>query len=906
MIISLLSRAADHTVVGVVPLSAAHFIVTEGPKDGPAFVPAVMREPYATDANVTHLTGLVLDCDGWPDVAFDEVVSSLTDSAMRFGYYETHSHYNDGKLHRLPDGRLGWARGDGRYEIKKKSGPVEIVDAPGTLPSVTCGRIIIPFAEPLPVDLWAAAWPVLTKHFTPPGQTVDQSCANPSKLYFLPRRHQGAYLQAEYFPDGTPLDWRALGPFEAAEPRKIIERPDDVPEVPEWALEAAYTDANAYLTSLVEHGKDKGNPILTALGALLLNDWAIPEHQALPLAERLNEVLPRPKTEREEWERPFINGGASASRREFGSKLASAKTQRFAKSLSTRRILRPPPLTSEGFDRDALRLRMEVPPDKWLKKILSRETIQAKRHGGGRIPGASGREGAWRYVAQLIADRIAGETWPIEVLWDLVEGSWAAETDLVEEPRTSRAAIEELIEAACATAAARAEARIIRTSEVQRDTAARLLEIDGDTGEWLAPYVGAKGGVEDRYADAVTRDALLHARAWEHLRYDTFRQDFTDANGDPLNMDRLIADLIDWLSRRALPHSEKAAMRQLCHIAETRAFDSLIDRWDALPAWDGTERLIRLAHDYLHATDETPVEYAQQVVRRWLIAMAARAYSPGCKMDTPLVLQGAQGMRKTSFFELLAGGPEFYLSTHLGAQEQARRMKGKTVVELNEFSHGDRIGVEAIKAWITASADEDRTPYAKAFKTLRRRVVIGGSTNADDTLRDTTGNRRWWVLAVDKIDLDKVREDLPQILAEAKEAFQGGARWWFDDVVDAHLVEQQKSAAEAHAHFGMAQLIRTWVQETLSAMEPGARPTYLRPEWVLANVNTSRAPGVTERLDPQRTLPDILKALRLECGKSVRAVVDGVRVRAYQLPIAWHTAPCIRRGIRVVPKAGEK
>jgi predicted P-loop ATPase len=42
-------------------------------------------------------------------------------------------------------------------------------------------------------------------------------------------------------------------------------------------------------------------------------------------------------------------------------------------------------------------------------------------------------------------------------------------------------------------------------------------------------------------------------------------------------------------------------------------------------------------------------------LKRTLIAAVARAYEPGCKHDTTLVLQGKQGAGKSSFFNVLGG-----------------------------------------------------------------------------------------------------------------------------------------------------------------------------------------------------------------------------------------------------------
>lgn len=74
--------------------------------------------------------------------------------------------------------------------------------------------------------------------------------------------------------------------------------------------------------------------------------------------------------------------------------------------------------------------------------------------------------------------------------------------------------------------------------------------------------------------------------------------------------------------------------------------------WLETLVWDGTERLPFWMIDGLDAED---TEYVRRVSVYFLISMVARVFEPGCQMDYMLVLQGLQGMGKTSLLQMLAG-----------------------------------------------------------------------------------------------------------------------------------------------------------------------------------------------------------------------------------------------------------
>jgi predicted P-loop ATPase len=192
--------------------------------------------------------------------------------------------------------------------------------------------------------------------------------------------------------------------------------------------------------------------------------------------------------------------------------------------------------------------------------------------------------------------------------------------------------------------------------------------------------------------------------------------------------------------------------------------------------WDGTHRIGSWLVDYLGADDE-PI--TRTMSSKFLIAACARAYNPGCQVDTALILKGPQGNGKTSILRILGGEWYVCLSEKLGDKDSRMKAASGWIVEIAELAGMTAADSRAIKSFLDQTDDIFRPPYGASMLTFKRHCVFTGTTNEDDYLLDQTGARRFWVTESDKpVALDKAITDRDQLWAEARDAYKAGAIWW--------------------------------------------------------------------------------------------------------------------------------
>lgn len=153
------------------------------------------------------------------------------------------------------------------------------------------------------------------------------------------------------------------------------------------------------------------------------------------------------------------------------------------------------------------------------------------------------------------------------------------------------------------------------------------------------------------------------------------------------------------------------------------------------------------------------------------MATVARAFEPGHKFDFVVILEGAQGKRKSTFIRVLA---KDWFSELNGSFDNRQRlvemMQGSWILEIPELQGFNRNEVLDIKAVLSGNEDKVRLAYARRARVFKRQCIFIGSTNDSEYLRDETGGRRFWPIqcTVDEIDTATFAREVDQVWAEAK------------------------------------------------------------------------------------------------------------------------------------------
>lgn len=215
--------------------------------------------------------------------------------------------------------------------------------------------------------------------------------------------------------------------------------------------------------------------------------------------------------------------------------------------------------------------------------------------------------------------------------------------------------------------------------------------------------------------------------------------------------------------------------------------------------WDGVQRIESFFTKYVGAPDSP---YMRLVGLNFWASLAARGLEPGCKFDSMVILEGDEGIHKSSLIAAVAGKKYTFAPFNkncLSDLDDLRKMHQSVITELPELI--GLIGMDelTVKNVLAKPSDHIRALFAKKAMECERKFVFVGTTNDKKYLTAGMGKRRFWPVEIPKgttIDLAAIQADRDQLFAEGVQHYRDGHSYWYipkdllDPFVDAKIKEE--------------------------------------------------------------------------------------------------------------------
>lgn len=243
--------------------------------------------------------------------------------------------------------------------------------------------------------------------------------------------------------------------------------------------------------------------------------------------------------------------------------------------------------------------------------------------------------------------------------------------------------------------------------------------------------------------------------------------------------------------------------------------DLIREPLDALPPWDGVERLDYWLSDYAGM----PRTAHNMLVSRLLpVSMIARAYHPGCQYRYVVIFEGQENIGKSKLLRELAT-PEWYreISSSLEGKESHILIQGAWLVEFGELESLSRTAENRLKSFITMQSDAYVPKYKNYTLTVPRRTVFVGTTNevGQQTNKGQTGNTRYLYVVCGEMRPDELHHIRAQLFAEAKAYYEAHLLdWWqFSDEAETEARDIREARREKSIY---EDLLASWLPENAS------------------------------------------------------------------------------------------
>jgi len=282
----------------------------------------------------------------------------------------------------------------------------------------------------------------------------------------------------------------------------------------------------------------------------------------------------------------------------------------------------------------------------------------------------------------------------------------------------------------------------------------------------------------------ILRTLMFDPRWKGVLGYDAFAaqiimSDNPVGHAGPVTADSMAA-IGAWL-RDTYPPAKPTPAEVAEAVEEVASMNSYHPVRDALArtVWDGRSRIgspatptrggeVSWLTTYFGAEDSDAL---RTFGRMWLVSAIARVMRPGCQADSTLVIEGAQGLGKSTALRALA--EPWYTEINAGEDLERVRLPGFWIVEISDIETITK--EDSTKAFLGKAHDRYRPQYGRRPRNFPRQCVFAGTTAAKPVL---SPERRFWRCASTKADVEGLSAERHQLWAEALHLYEAGVAWW--------------------------------------------------------------------------------------------------------------------------------
>lgn len=226
-------------------------------------------------------------------------------------------------------------------------------------------------------------------------------------------------------------------------------------------------------------------------------------------------------------------------------------------------------------------------------------------------------------------------------------------------------------------------------------------------------------------------------------------------------------------------HCSKEILLMILKSDYVQKFDPYTEYLDNLPEWDGNDYVAQLAK----SVTVTQPEHFEICLRKWLVGMVASLMDENVSNQTAIILSGAQGIGKTTWFHsiLPLQFQEFVHEGYIQTKDKEINVKISecVLIIMDELENLSDKSLDSVKQIMTQKGTNMRRAYTTISQYYRRRASFAGTVNKKNFLKDMTGNRRF--LCFDAIKIN-THHNIPidQLFAQLKKLYLSGFQYWFD------------------------------------------------------------------------------------------------------------------------------